>query len=144
LAERRGIMAHARLCLNPVLLLLLGLVPLYGIDCGGGGDDGPPTVTCANFNQQNVDFLQCGFDEATEVCRFYIQFFDNGDLEKTCGEHCEEVVGGTCIGAEDEESKEGPGRCQGSGVVDDCDEDFNSVICSCTLSTGGTGGSGTN
>jgi len=132
-----------------MLLLLLGLVPLYGIDCGGGGDDGtggtggepgPPTVTCANFNQQNVDFLQCSFDEVTEECKFYIQFFEDGMLEKTCRDHCEAVVGGTCISAEDEESKEGDARCQGSGFVDDCDEDFNSVICTCTLNTGGTGG----
>jgi hypothetical protein len=145
LVERRGVMTHTRLCLNPLLLLLLlGLVPLYGIDCGGGddggtgGDTGPPTVTCANFNQQNVDFLQCGFDEATEVCRFYIKFFDDQDVEKSCGEHCEDVVGGTCISSVNEESTSGPGRCQESGLTEDCAEDWNSAICSCTLNTGGT------
>ena len=118
-------MALVRLSLNALLLMSSSLM----LACG---DSGTPNVTCANFNQQNVDFLQCGFDDATEVCTFYIKFFDN-DSEKSCGDHCEGVVGGTCVSSSDEMSTSGAGRCQGSGVVDDCDEDFPSVICDCTL-----------
>lgn len=62
-------MVHVRLFWISVLLALPGLT----LACGEGGAE-TPSVTCANFNQQNVDFLQCSFDEATEVCTFYIRF----------------------------------------------------------------------
>ena len=127
--------------LNPLILFVPLVAPIFGVGCSEGNDGATPTVTCANFNQQNVEFLQCGFDEATEVCTFYIKFFADTSLEKTCRDHCEGVVGGTCLQAEEEVSKEGSGRCQGSGVEEGCDEAFNTVICSCTLNTG-TGGSG--
>ena len=144
-------MTRSTCWLNPLILFVLLLAPIFGIGCSeGSGGGGTPTVTCANFNQQNVDFLQCSFDEATEVCDFYIQFFADTSVDKTCREHCEGVVGGTCLGAEEEVSKEGDGRCQGSGSKVGCDAPLNTVICSCTLEagaggsggTGGTGGSG--
>lgn len=140
-------MARFARWLDPVILFVFLVAPTFGVGCsdeGGEGNGTTPTVTCANFNQQNVDFMQCGFDEATEVCDFYIQFFEDTSREKTCREHCEGVVGGTCLGSEEEVSREGSGRCQGSGDVGDCDRTFSTVICSCTLdsSGGGNGGSG--
>lgn len=101
---------------------------------GACGLPGGPSGNCATFNQNNVDFRECSFDAATQECRFYIQFDGNTDVERTCGDHCEDL-GGACLRSEEEaDNANAAGQCLGSGFVSNCLEDYNSAICICLLS----------